>query len=336
MKETFLFNPGLPFVRRDYPGNRLVNGRFVNEDGIGPVGYGKLFKWLFSANPQRAEKKSDTFRLPFRPDEAIFSSEEDAFSWLGHASFLFRLRGKLLLTDPCLSDLPGGKRLVAPPFSFEKLRGVDYVLFTHTHRDHFDVKSVKQLLAFNPGVHFLVPLKMRPLLEALGAKNVTEAGWFQQYDRPFTQGIEIVFLPAKHWNRRFLHDTNRELWGSFLLRTANQTIYFAGDTAAAGHFETIAELFPAIDHVFMPVGAYKPNYVMKDAHISPEEAVGAFHTLRAKTFIPMHFGTYDLADEPPGEPLRLLRQYKKENKLQGELLTPAIGEHVRLSEVQTK
>lgn len=330
MAETFLFNPDLPFVRRDYPGNKLVNGRFVNEDGIGPVGFGKVFKWMFSANPQRAEKKADPFRLPLRPDETIFSSEEDAFSWLGHASFLFRLRGKLLLTDPCLNDLPGTKRLVAPPFAFEKFRSVDYVLFTHTHRDHFDLKSVKQLLAVNPDVHFLVPLKMQPLLKALGAKYITEAGWYQQYDKPLAHGIEIVFLPAKHWNRRFLHDTNRELWGSFLLRTEEQTIYFAGDTAAADHFSSIAELFPAINHAFMPVGAYKPNYMMKDAHISPEEAIDAFHALNAKTFVPMHFGTYDLADEPPGEPLRLLEQYKRDSALRGELLAPAVGEHVRL------
>lgn len=330
MSETFHFNPALPFVRENYPGNKAVNGRFVNEDGSLPVGFSKVMKWLFSANPQRAEKKAENFRLPVKADAQIFTSTEDAFSWLGHSAFLFRLNGKLLLTDPCLYSLPGTKRLVETPYAPEQLRQLDYILFSHTHRDHYDEKSVRDLLHVNPDVHFLVPLKMAPLLKKIGAKNITEAAWFQEYTFDAAHGIRIVFLPARHWNRRWLHDTNRELWGSFHIATENNAIYFAGDTSQGDHFSEIASLFPRTDHVFMPVGAYKPGYMMRDAHISPEEALDAFHLLNAKNMIPMHYGTYDLSDEPVGEPLRILREMKQTGILKGDLLAPAVGETVWL------
>lgn len=326
MSHSYRYNPDLPFVKENFPGNKLVKGRFVNEDGSGPIGFGKVLKWMFTANPQRAEKKADTFRLQRLNDQRIFTSNEDAFAWLGHSAFLIKLNGKLLLTDPCLFSLPGTKRLVEFPYTIEQLSKADYVLFSHTHRDHFDSKSVKLLLQANPELKFLVPLQMAPLLKNLGAKHITEAGWYQEF--PEVNGIRFVFLPAKHWNRRFMHDTNRELWGSFWIGTEKRSVYFAGDTAPGEHFEEIGKLFPEIDHVFMPIGAYKPNYIMQDAHISPEEAVDAFHALGANNFIPKHYATFDLSDEPIGEPIRLMRDFHASGKLRGSLLAPQVGETI--------
>lgn len=326
MEKTFRYNPQLSFVLENYPGNKTVKGRFVNDDGAMPIGFGKVLNWMFSKNPQRTEKKTDPFRVERKNDTRIFSEEKDAFAWLGHSAFLIRLNGKLLLTDPCLFSLPGTRRLVDFPYTIREIAGADYVLFSHTHRDHFDVKSVKLLLGANPELHFLVPLGMGKLLEAIGAKNITEAGWYQQY--PDTIGMQVVFLPAKHWNRRFMHDTNRELWGSFYIRSENQSVYFAGDTAPGDHFGNIGKLFPGIGHAFMPIGAYKPNYIMKDAHMSPDEAVDAYHALGASAFIPKHYGTYDLSDEPPGEPIRIVREHLSSGKLRGSLIDPHAGETV--------
>jgi L-ascorbate metabolism protein UlaG (beta-lactamase superfamily) len=330
MSETFHYNPSLPFIRENHAGNKAVKGRFVNEDGSSPVGFSKIVKWLFSANPQRDEKRNENFRLMANADRKIFSSPENAFSWLGHSAFLFRLNGKLLLTDPCLYSLPGTKRLVDSPYSPEELSRVDFILFSHTHRDHYDEKSVKQILRMNPDVHFLVPLKMAPLLEKIGAKNITEAGWYQEFAGLRSLGLRVVFLPARHWNRRWLHDTNRELWGSFHIADEKHSIYFAGDTSFGDHFREVNSLFPSTSHVFMPVGAYKPNYIMRDAHISPEEAADAFHHIGGRHFVPMHYGTYDLSDEPAGEPVRMLREMREQGKLNGNLLLPAVGETVFL------
>ncbi len=330
MQKEFQFNPDLKFIKENFQGNELVNGKFVNTEGAGPIGFSKVMKWMFSANPQRAEKKADQFRLKKKPDHSIFDSELDAFSWLGHASFLFRVAGKSILTDPCLRSLPGTKRLVSSPFEFSAIKNLDYILFSHSHRDHFDQKSVQSILEINPNVHFLVPLRMGKLLEKIGAKNITEAGWYQEYNLETSDGLRVVFLPAKHWNRRFTHDTNRELWGSFWIGSEKQSIYFAGDTAFDNHFTEIGNLFPEIQHAFMPIGAFKPDYIMKDAHIGPDEAMEAFHMLKAKNFIPMHHGTYDLSDEPIGEPSRTISQLHLEEKLKGNLILPAVGEKIHL------
>lgn len=324
MSEQFLHNPELPFIKKDFPGNRLVKNRFATFENMQPVKFAQVLRWAVTRNPQRAEKKSDSFRLPVKKDARIFSHDGEAACWLGHASFLFRLQGKLLLTDPILFSSTGLKRLSPLPFEPSLLKNIDYILFTHTHRDHFDVKSVRLLLEQNPDVKFLVPLRMRPLLEEIGAKNITEAGWYQHYAQ--VNGIDIVFLPAHHWNRRWMHDTNRELWGSFHIKTPDASFYFAGDTAYSGHFTEIGQLFPQTRQAFLPIGAYKPEWMMKRAHTSPQEAVQAFRELGAKTFIPMHYGTFDLSNEPISEPIRLVREMHEAGELKGDLLVPAVGE----------
>jgi len=47
---------------------------------------------------------------------------------------------------------------------------------------------------------------------------------------------------------------------------------------------------------------------MKSSHINPQEALQASKDLNASQIIPMHFGTFDLSDEPLGEPEKLLKE----------------------------
>lgn len=107
---------------------------------------------------------------------------------------------------------------------------------------------------------------------------------------------------------------DKVLWGSYLIKTKNKTIYFAGDTAYSSHFKDISELFD-IDIAILPIGAYEPRYFMKNNHMNPEEALQAFKDLKAKEFIPMHFGTFDLSDEPLGEPEAILREIGKDENI---------------------
>ena len=61
------------------------------------------------------------------------------------------------------------------------------------------------------------------------------------------------------------------------------------------------------DVCLLPVGAYRPPFIMQEAHMSPREAVRAFHDLEGGMMVPDHYGTYDLSDEPMGEPVRQLK-----------------------------
>ncbi len=80
----------------------------------------------------------------------------------------------------------------------------------------------------------------------------------------------------------------------------------------------------------MPIGAYKPRYIMEWAHVSPEESVQAFHELKGKMFIPMHYGTFDLSDEPASEPVKLMQEMKNEKKLNGKLAILKIGQPLEI------
>ena len=121
-------------------------------------------------------------------------------------------------------------------------------------------------------------------------------------------------------------DINKTLYGSFMIEADGLNIFFNGDSGYCSYPKQIGELFPNIDIAMIGVGAYHPPVMMKDVHTNPYEAVQIFHDLKAKTFIPMHYGTFDLADEPLGEPYRILKQLQAEKKINGELKLLDVGE----------
>ena len=87
-------------------------------------------------------------------------------------------------------------------------------------------------------------------------------------------------------------------------------------------------MFGSIDYYLAGIGAFAPRWFMAPSHMHPEEAVIACTEIQAKNFIPMHFGTFDLSDEPLLEPARLIQELKKDNTLKSNLLMPAVGEVV--------
>lgn len=301
----------------------MIDGRFVNTNlSTSGAPFSSLFKWWTSPNPQKDEKEKDTLDIPFQTLPDLKTIQRDCMIWLGHAAFLFHLDGKWLLTDPCLTAPAFQKRFTSLPIPIQQL-DVDYILVSHGHYDHLDSTTLAELPSQK--MRALVPLKMGETIRSLNKHvDVVEAGWYQEF--PLNEKFRIYFLPAQHWYLRVPWDRNKILWGSFMIEYAGKHIYFAGDTAYAPHFRDIAQLFPSIDYCLMPVGAYKPEYVMKTNHTNPEEAVRAFNELNGKTFLPMHYGTFDLADEPRGEPVRWLKKLESEGKIHGELKIPAVGE----------
>jgi L-ascorbate metabolism protein UlaG (beta-lactamase superfamily) len=250
--------------------------------------------------------------------------------WLGHASFFIRLAGINLLIDPVFFQVPLTKRYTPPPLDLEELPPLDYLLISHDHQDHCQQSSIRAIMARNCGLTILTGLNMDTLLRPWAdTARIQTAGWYQQYRTPPQLGI--YYLPSRHWGRRSIADTNTRLWGAFVFQTKERTLYFGGDSGYGSHFCTARELFPAIDIAIVGVGAYKPEWFMHPNHISPQDAVKAFHDLGARTFIPMHYGTFDLSDEPAGEPLRILWAYEKEGGLKGTLKTLDPGENYILT-----
>ena len=125
-------------------------------------------------------------------------------------------------------------------------------------------------------------------------------------------------------------DINETLWGGFVLKSNDKTIYFGGDSSYGNHLKMIGDLFPNIDVAMIGAGAYSPKWFMAPNHQDPENAVQAFKDCKAKTFIPFHYGTFDLADEPLSEPEKILRQLQTECKISKALKLLKLGDVFRI------
>ncbi len=325
-------NPGLPVLKDDWPGNVMIGDKFFNDTIAEKASLRNVLKWKLSGNPQREEKKRDPFQLQVSPI-ANFEKNENYIVWLGHSSFVISVNGVLLLTDPAFFNLPNTKRRVALPCDIDSLRNIDYLLISHDHRDHFDKKSVETVIQNNPDIKALISLGGSRLFKGkkLSGIKLQEAGWYQEYR--IAEEIRIVFLPAKHWGRRGLNDFNQTLWGSFLIIAGETKIFFAGDTAYDEQmFKEIRRLFGDIDICLLPIGAYSPAFFMQKEHANPEEALQAFADLNGKRFIPMHYGTYDLSDEPLGEPIARLRRAAIEKGIETQIKELSVGEKFIIKE----
>ena len=324
---SYISNPDLSFVKDGQLGNIAIGKQFTNRrSGIrDSQPFSSMLKWQTTRNPQKQEKRNEKFRHQLFSTEGLFERKDNFIAFLGHATFLIQVNGVKFITDPVFTALPFLKRYSPFPIEPKDIHGIDHVLLSHGHMDHLDTYSIKQLLKTHPKLSFMGPLKLSELVNGNNA-TVQEAAWYQQFR--VNKDIEITYLPAQHWHRRSLFDYNTMLWGSFWIRANGTNIYFAGDSGYNNHYKEIREVMGPADICIMPVGAYKPSYMMQKAHMSPEEAVQAFHDLEGKVFIPMHYGTFDLADEPIGEPYRLLSTLAATGGIHGKLVLAGVGEAV--------
>ena len=304
----FINNERLETIKPDWVGTPVdQKGRFVNDEFPFLPKYRDLLRWTLRSNPFAGEKKLDTGRMDVKEPTAFLDSEEDGILWLGHASFFIRLQGKSILIDPIFGTPSFVKRFAEVPSPLEKIRMVDYVLLSHDHRDHMDEATIRQIAAKFPNAVLLAGLGSENILSEwkTPANEVRTAGWFQKFDTG-GDGPEVFFVPVRHWSRRGLTDTNQRLWGGFVIRSDGTTIFFGGDSGYGRHYCEIGELFPRIDYFLIGIGAYEPRFIMEANHNSPVEALQAFLDSGAKVLVPMHYGTFDLSDEPPNTPLKTL------------------------------
>ncbi len=308
MEIEYQLNDELESVKPEYKGNLKKNGRFLNYQKVAAPKLKDILRWKTSKNPQIEEKRADVFRLDTLDDPVIFDRTRDKIVWLGHASFLVTVNGCNILLDPVFADIPLVKRRAKIPFRLKDYDSIDYILISHAHYDHLDKKTLRGLAKINPELKIYCGLGTAELLQKKWkiTNIVIEAGWYQKFPI-YTDLIEFYFMPALHWSNRSLRDRNLRLWGSFVIRGKNSTIYFMGDSGYSPHFKETGLLIPDIDYAILGVGAYMPRNIMQYSHINPEEAKQAYYDLGAKYLIPMHYATYDLTDEPYGEPLKKIQ-----------------------------
>lgn len=109
-------------------------------------------------------------------------------------------------------------------------------------------------------------------------------------------------------------------------------LYYAGDSAWFDGFAEVARRFPHLDLALIPIGGYEPAWFMENHHLNPEQAGQAFLDCGARRMVPMHWGTFQMTDEPLSEPIERLQRWWDAAEIPAgrELLTPAVGETLRL------
>jgi N-acyl-phosphatidylethanolamine-hydrolysing phospholipase D len=226
-------------------------------------------------------------------------------TWIGHATVLVQMEQVTFLTDPIWAKRPspvsffGPKRYVKPGIKMEDLPAIDFVIISHNHYDHLDLPTLVRLAKRNVETIFFVPLGNAKLLRKHGIDKVQELDWG---DTVNYKSALIHCLPSQHWSKRSLSDERKTLWSSWAVTGVERRFYFAGDTGYFSGFKEIGEKLGPFDLVAVPIGAYEPVAMMRASHMNPEEAVQASLDLRTRRVVAIHFGTFDLSDEPVAEP----------------------------------
>jgi L-ascorbate metabolism protein UlaG (beta-lactamase superfamily) len=307
------------------------NGRtFFNPDSPARRRPWEVLRWMATRRKQPWPRWVEDRAWPGPP--AAVGPDQVAVTFVNHSTFLLQTDGVNLLTDPVWSERvspltwAGPRRVRRPGLAFERLPEVHLVLVSHNHYDHMDLATLGRLeQRFRP--RFLTGLGNRRYLTARGLGRVDELDWWQS--TRVGAGLEVTLTPAQHFSARSLLDRDRTLWGGFGIRTATRAVFFAGDSGYAGHFREIGRRWPGLDLALLPIGAYEPRWFMKEAHMNPEEAVQAHLDLAPRQSLAMHFGTFQLTDEPIDEPVLRLRAVLRERGLDERAFrVPACGETV--------
>ena len=310
-----------------------VDGQFRNLEPI-PEGISKknlLVLWwefLFDKNNNVVPLSS----LPvIKTDLLSLDKNKNLVIWLGHSSYFMQLNGKRILIDPVFSDYASPVSFINKAFAGTNIYSdidfpiIDYLLLTHDHWDHLDYQTIMDL---KPKIkEIITPLGVGAHFEKWGFSkdNIHEGDWFDKI--ALENGFSIYIFPSRHFSGRLL-TRNKTLWGSFVLETPNNRVFFSGDGGYGKHFKEIGEKFDGFDFVALDSGQYDNDWAY--VHMVPEEALLAAKDLKARALLPSHIGKFSLAHHSWAEPFN--RVTKSENEKDFRVLTPMIGEIVDIDD----
>jgi L-ascorbate metabolism protein UlaG (beta-lactamase superfamily) len=228
------------------------------------------------------------------------------------ATWLLEIDGARLLTDPVWgsraspSQLAGPKRFQPVPVSLKDLPPLDAVLISHDHYDHLCLPTMRALA--KTALPFVTSLGVGAHLQGWGIapERITELDWWES--APIAGGrARVTAAPSQHFSGRGIGSRNTTAWSSFAVQGSRHGFFFSGDTGLTTEYSAIRERLGVFDVVALEVGAFHPAW--GDIHLGPENALQAFELLGGKRFLPVHWGTFNLAmhdwDDPAETLLRL-------------------------------
>ena len=262
----------------------------------------------------------------FNKEEFLAPSDKMKFIWYGHSVVLIRMNNQTILIDPML----GPNASPIAPFAtkrfsentldlIDQFPEIDLLILTHDHYDHIDYASLKLLI---PKVKtYYVALGVSRHLEHWGVQSelITEFDW---WDAQTFADIQITFTPSRHFSGRGLKDRAKSIWGGWVLKTANENIYFSGDGGYGDHFKEVGDKMGPFDFAFMECGQYNESW--HQIHMYPEESIQAAIDAKAQQVMPVHWGGFALALHTWTDPVERFTQAAKEKSVPA--IVPKIGE----------
>lgn len=284
--------------------------------------------WEFLTNdepiePQKALSIQKRTRADFQepPENGL------RITWFGHSSILLEIDGSMVLIDPVWGERVSPVSFIGParfhenPISLEELiqLPIDAVVISHDHYDHLDYPTIQALA--RTGTKFLVPLGVGSHLEHWGIEEsrIEELDW---WDEVKIGPITFVATPAQHFSGRTLSDRDKTLWSSWAILGPEHRIFYSGDTGYFEAFKEIGERLGPFDVSLMAIGAYDDRWAF--VHFTPEEALQAHKDVRARKFVPVHWGTFNLAFHGWTEPAERTLQSARQDQI--EVWTPRPGQ----------
>ncbi|XP_038066940.1 N-acyl-phosphatidylethanolamine-hydrolyzing phospholipase D-like [Patiria miniata] len=299
----------------DVTSSVLRNGCYVNPwTTWRELSFGSGLKFMCTRSERLPSAQELDQILPvLTPDFSAPPSSGIKVTWLGHASLLVQFDGVSILTDPIFSSFCGPASLVGhqryrpAPCTVEELPEIHAVVISHSHYDHLDLPTVKQLNnRFGRDLRWFVPIGLKDWFTET-VEEVIELDWWQANCIPSHSKVAFTFTPAQHWSGRNYFDWNKSLWGSWSIIGPNHSFFFAGDTGYCKAFEEIGRRYGPFDLAAIPIGAYKPRAVLGPQHVDPPEAVQIHLDIQAKQSVGIHWGTFQLGLEGYLAPLEDLK-----------------------------
>jgi len=255
-------------------------------------------------------------------------------TWLGHSTVLLEIDGLRVLTDPVWGEraspvtFAGPKRFQPVPTPIAALPPLDVVVISHDHFDHLDYPTILELAKLD--VPFVTSLGVGAHLEAWGvpAARITELDWWEHIE--LACGLTITAAPSQHFSGRSLRGRNLTLWSSLVVRGPRHAVFFSGDTGLTPEYDEIRQRLGPFDLVMLEVGAFHPAW--GDIHLGPENALRALSLLGGGAFLPVHWGTFNLAIHAWDDPAETLLKLAPAQGAR--LVMPRLGEPVEPSRVE--